>query len=212
MISNRRNRTLSLAGLGAAAATGSAQGAIVSSGTLDQTLTGSDAFDFDGDSSTDLTLSATTGKILQVTASGSIADDGGINGNSAFPKIDLLDAGATVDAALSYTTDEAYFALDGPEEGGEWLPAPTTGYFGFSFEIAGNTHYGYGELTVSTFTPPGPTAEVTAILHAWAYEDVAGQGINIPTGGDVPLPGTAALFAAGGAAVLLKRLLGRRRA
>jgi hypothetical protein len=206
MPTTRRNRTLSLAGLGAAAAAGSAQGAIVSSGALNLTLSANNPFDFNNDSSTDLTLSAAAGKEgLFVSADGDLVVDGTI-GTSSFDAIDLLAPGTTIDASLSYASD-AYFALDGSiATGGEWVPVPTTGYFGFSFLTADGTHYGYGELTVSELSSPTPTAT----LHAWAYESVAGQSITIPSG-DVPLPGTAALFAAAGTFVLLKRLVGKRR-
>ncbi|WP_295883541.1 hypothetical protein [uncultured Thiohalocapsa sp.] len=139
-----------------------------------------------------------------VSADGDLAVDGTIG--TSFDAIDLLAPGTTIDASLTYASD-AYFALDGSiATGGEWVPVPTTGYFGFSFQSVAGTHYGYGELTVSELSSPTPTAT----LHAWAYEDVAGQSITIPSG-DVPLPGTAALFAAAGTFVLLKRLVGKRR-
>ena len=62
--------------------------------------------------------------------------------------------------------------------------ASTPGYIGFAFEttVGGPTYYGWAKITVNNSSP--------GTVHEWAYENVAGTGINV---GAIPEPGTTAL-------------------
>jgi hypothetical protein len=60
------------------------------------------------------------------------------------------------------------------------------GLLGFSFDVAGETHYGWVRMS--------DVSQTAFILHDWAYETQPGLGINA---GVVPEPGTMALFACG---------------
>lgn len=77
-------------------------------------------------------------------------------------------------------------------------------YIGFSFAIAGASHYGWAQLFVADGTGTGGRGDVT--ISRWAYESTAGCGLEVgQTSGDncpanqVPTPGTLLLLAAGAA-------------
>ncbi len=70
----------------------------------------------------------------------------------------------------------------------------TNGLLGISFEIDGNTHYGWMRMSDVSFS--------TFIVHDWAYETQPGVGIGA---GVIPEPGTLILLLSGGALVLASR-------
>ncbi len=66
------------------------------------------------------------------------------------------------------------------------------GFFGFRFTDAGGTNqfYGWAELNLDTASPG------TVTINRWAYNDVAGQSINVGQTSNVnpvPEPGTLSL-------------------
>ena len=62
------------------------------------------------------------------------------------------------------------------------------GYMGLEFEISGQIHYGWAQIT-SVYDSP------TVIIHDWAYETQPGVGI---AAGAIPEPSSTALFCLGG--------------
>ncbi len=81
--------------------------------------------------------------------------------------------------------------------GGPWHEV-SHGILGLMFDIDGNTHYGWADISSDS--------DYQMTLHSWAYETQPGVGIYA---GAVPEPSTWALFLTGGAC-LLGRFLRRR--
>ncbi|MBT3193186.1 MAG: PEP-CTERM sorting domain-containing protein [Verrucomicrobia bacterium] len=74
---------------------------------------------------------------------------------------------------------------------GSWMGVDH-GFQGIRFDIDGEIHYGWVQMTVSADFPG-------AIIHDWAYETQPGVGIMA---GVVPEPSTWALFLCGGACLI----------
>ena len=72
---------------------------------------------------------------------------------------------------------------------GYWQPN-ITAYLGVEFKIQGDMHYGW--IRLSTLNVPGVNG---GTIHDWAYNSIPGQSI---LSGQVPEPGTVALFVVGG--------------
>jgi len=107
-----------------------------------------------------------------------------------------LNAGTMVsqllDAPLLWMSDEDYlvsYMMHDPTGEvigiGPWRGVDH-GLLGLSFDIGGQTHYGWIRMT--------DDSETAFVVHDWAYETQSGFGINA---GVVPEPGTMALFACG---------------
>jgi len=77
---------------------------------------------------------------------------------------------------------------------GSWIGV-SNGYLGVAFDIAGLTHYGWVRASVSGSTDFNNS--LTATIHDWAYEDVAGASIKTGQTAAVPEPGSLALLALG---------------
>jgi hypothetical protein len=107
-----------------------------------------------------------------------------------------LMAGTMIDSSRAWTSGVQTLAawrvpLDGPLGcAGPWCGI-SNGYMGLQFEIDGSTHYGWARLTVEEASP-------SAILHEWAYESLAGVGLNA---GVVPEPSTIILLSVGAVVV-----------
>lgn len=71
-----------------------------------------------------------------------------------------------------------------------------TNYLGFSFMSSGELFYGWAEITIF-----GADLEITR----WAYESVAGRGIQVGATTDVPEPATLALLGMGAAGLFAFR-------
>ena len=104
----------------------------------------------------------------------------------------LLGVGDSIDVSLN-------FVADGPFSGSSYANLGddaawgdnTRGFVGITFQIGGATHYGWADITRT----PNPSE---ATLHAFGYEDVAGQAAYAG-GSPVPEPSSLILLAAGAA-------------
>ena len=90
-------------------------------------------------------------------------------------------------------------SVGGETVGSGWWMGETA-YLGVCFDGAGESHYGWVQMTVYEDFPG-------SIIHDWAYETQPGVGIMA---GAVPEPSTWALFLTGGACLFFR--LRRRRA
>jgi hypothetical protein len=128
------------------------------------------------------------------------------------PGVDQLAADATVGATLPkgtiYSTDPARLATVGDPipKGPNWVGQ--TAYLGLRFDISGQAHFGWAQLSVSgsqdidcASVPTGSMdCGATATLLGWGYNDVAGESIAagaLPTA--VPEPASLSLLAMGAA-------------
>ena len=69
-------------------------------------------------------------------------------------------------------------------------------YLGFQFYLDGQAHYGWVELSLSTFASKGE-AGLDGEITAFAYETVVNQGLNAGQRSDTPEPATLGLLALG---------------
>ncbi|MEM1445580.1 MAG: PEP-CTERM sorting domain-containing protein [Planctomycetota bacterium] len=108
--------------------------------------------------------------------------------------VSLLSSGDLIDATTvgpSFFGSMAYGANNPEAE----FNSVTGGFLGLSFPISGATHFGWVRVDVDN------AASAFTIVD-WAYESVAGEGINA---GEVPEPGSLALLAAGAAGLIARR-------
>jgi hypothetical protein len=131
-----------------------------------------------------------------------------INGNPL-----ALDAGVDV-ASQSFNASDPGFmagAKKGPVTGGNWVGASNK-FLGLRFDIGGQTHYGWAQLTVSGSSDLDTAG--TGTLIDWAYEDTLGASLltGQTSGGvaAVPEPSTLILLATGAAALGAYRSLRRK--
>ena len=80
--------------------------------------------------------------------------------------------------------------------------AAADNYFGFRFDLNGNTHYGYGTMQFDL-----PAESVT--ISSWAYESTPGQPITIDPGASSSVPAPIGLAGLAAGAAWARRL--RRR-
>jgi hypothetical protein len=90
---------------------------------------------------------------------------------------------------------------------GSWLPGPggASGFLGIQFELSGNTHHGWANITVNP--------DFSTTLHSFAYEACPDEDIHIGStsggatcdAGAVPEPHSAALMALGAAGIVALR-------
>ena len=125
-----------------------------------------------------------------------------------------LGAGTTVGptppnkTAYSGDSDRLATVGGGGPKGPNWTGV--NAFLGLRFDINGQLHFGWAELSVSNSTDincAGPTGTMacasTATLLSWAYNDVAGESIVTGAQADVPVPEPASLsLLAMGAAAL----------
>jgi len=146
--------------------------------------------DLNEDGVGDFTFNYYSGVRVTPSANNALAQTGGI-----------LGAGASVEGSssmLPWATEETdcitYLYTDayGSAFSGAWLFASEDS-MGLSFEVDGETHYGWARIT---------TVGETMILNDWAYESIAGEGIIV---GAVPEPATVLLFGLGGLGAWLLR-------
>jgi PEP-CTERM motif len=69
-------------------------------------------------------------------------------------------------------------------------------YLGLQFYINGEAHYGWAELSLSSFAANGE-AGLNGEITAFAYETAANQGLDAGQTSDTPEPGTVGLLAVG---------------
>ncbi len=115
----------------------------------------------------------------------------------------------------SPTTTATKLTGYGPEGlKGNWSNGGAPAYLGVEFQISGETHFGWAEISASVGELGGASAE----LISYAYNDVAYDGTNLYessiAAGDLttatPEPSSRALYAIGAAGILALRR--RRRA
>jgi hypothetical protein len=104
--------------------------------------------------------------------------------------------GQIIDSTSTYTQTSRLYDDSLPAVSGNWSETSpdNTGYLGLQFEIAGDDHYGWAEITLND--------DGTIELARFAYNDVAGESI---TAGQVPEPSSAALLILGAAGALTRR-------
>ena len=121
---------------------------------------------------------------------------GAIGGGYSYFYVSNLTAGAMVGDGLTFGASASGanpsfgpYAFLSSDPGG--LPlGDTRGFFGVQFEIAGETHYGWVEVSGLN---AGPT------LHSFGYNDTAGAASIVGGGTAVPEPSSVMLLAAGAA-------------
>lgn len=149
------------------------------------------SIDFNGDSATDLTLTATTGPY-----SGNEIDVSGVGFNMG-----PLAFGDPITLANTTSTGGA---LMKPSGGGYPWNGVTSGYLGVRFTQTGQDYLAWAHLDLA------PDAS-SVTLNGYGYNDVAGASINAGDGA-VPEPSSFALFALGAAGVLALRQRRKRSA
>lgn len=157
--------------------------------------------DFNSDSVVDITLTSSTSFGSVFAKVDGPATSAALGGPVAAGNIKpfSLDAGAPIGPASEF--------LAVPQDLGsiEW-PGGTNAYLGVSFDIGGQTHFGWAHLQTVGF----PNTSIT--LFDYAYCDQPGQGLLAgQTSGAcfgaaaVPLPASLALLAAGAVGMLALR-------
>ena len=148
----------------------------------------------------DAALSAPLGAGLTVDAVGVLA-------GSNYPA--RLSAGATIDGSAAFvslpqftTGSNPGWLADGDSGGAgfaasNWIVEPNnTGYLGLRFKISGDDHYAWVRITVNPQSTRPGTRPRSIIVHEWAYENVAGDGI-VAGAGVIPEPTSLGLLALG---------------
>lgn len=114
---------------------------------------------------------------------------------SGFGYASALSAGTVIDsAAVAGGPFQASLAYGANNPNAQFNTA-TDAYIGLAFPINAVTHYGWIRVDIDN-------AAGTFVIKDWAYDDVAGQGIEA---GAVPEPGALSLLAVGASGVLAMR-------
>lgn len=173
--------------------------------------------DLDGDTVDDLFPSFFNDQALNyefkgITSTGGVAQDQSLtSNNNAFPTpyVQLFSVGDSIGPGLGLTfvtgsgvypgvyfdeSSGAYFNLDVGTGTPNPRPYPslTDGIVGFAFDIGGNTHYGYVEVSYDD----APQVSNGITLGSAFYEDVAGTAITV-----IPEPASLAMLALGAAGI-----------
>ncbi len=183
-----RTRALGLAGAGAAATvavamTAETQAAIVASGVQNITVNESSPFELDIDNDTNAEFDFTASG----SGKGAGADVNPDKSGAAF----LVDSSGDYPAQLTAgeliggTGDFEDFQtqITTPDGTPPWDPAGDTGFMGIKFDLTGNTHFGWIEITSISGTE--------IVINQWAYEDQPNVGIEA---GVIPEPTTGLLL------------------
>jgi hypothetical protein len=211
------SKLLSYAIAGGAALLSPAAGhaGIIYSGTVNQSTSPILNLDLNADTLVDYIFTGTLGSPTTVTNS----VDGGSNGVA----IGTTGVAAGVDVAgLSFQTSavlntgtvspgycdpkiktcfKATVTNNGP------LPVSTPVYLGLSFDISGQTHYGWAQISTTMLGTTSNTADSLVTVIDYAYETtpgaslLTGQTVGAPT----PEPSSLALFALGAAGIAALR-------
>jgi hypothetical protein len=180
---DRRLARYALAG-SALLAVPAAQAGVVNSGAVDFTVTAANSahgIDFNGDIVNDISLNVQGSPSTHwVYLSGP---------GTTFVNVGPLSGGFTITSAntTSALNQDLFKDPSGP-----WV-STTHGFVGVKFNISGQQHLGFLELTLDKDTP-------TVTLNSYAYETVVGASITT-----TPEPSSLALFAAGAAGILALR-------
>ncbi len=120
-----------------------------------------------------------------------VPDGGGMAGNAFGYGAFLLDGGDTVSGTLTFFT-ETYVPTRIASSYG-YYPSLFTpgdrGFVGLKFDISGNIHYGWADITQTT--------DGDVIVHRFGYNDAAGESSTI-----VPEPASLVLLAMGAACMV----------
>ncbi len=113
---------------------------------------------------------------------------------SGLSYVSALSAGTVIDAGNANSQFFGSMAYGANNPNAEFNNV-TDAYIGLAFPIGGVNHYGWVRVDVDN-------AAGTFVIKDWAYDDVAGQGIEA---GAVPEPGALSLLAVGAAGVMAMR-------
>ena len=149
--------------------------------------------DLNGDSLNDFTFSigqsgALTSMTVTPLGTSHVADSGGYA--ALYAPGDLIDASASF---VGTPRDLATYKA-GPGYAGNWPNDGTPGYLGLSFDLSGETYYGWAQVGTNF-------SSTTLSVYDWAYNDTPATGLDA----GVPEPSTLGLFCLGAAGVLALR-------
>ncbi len=99
-------------------------------------------------------------------------------------------AGDVIDSSLTFTTFS--FATIGPTGDAASFQADERGFIGLEYNLSGNTHYGWAEIT--------QVGDGSVIVHQYGYNDTAGAASTI-----IPEPATLALLGLGAMAMIRRK-------
>ena len=122
-----------------------------------------------------------------------------IDASATFLTLPQVSTGATVGwLADGHATGPGY-------TNSQWvLPGTNSGYLGLRFKIGANDHYAWLRITVApqNLTPGTQPRAIT--VHEWAYENVAGVGIEAGAGA-IPEPSSLGFLALGSLGLAARR-------
>lgn len=100
--------------------------------------------------------------------------------------------GSTAYFASGYNGSETHIGASSSQ-----FQIEATGYIGFTFDLAGDTHYGWMRMT--------PGSGGAGIVHDWAYNSLPDEGIYAGLLLGIPEPSRALLLILGMSIVVLRR-------
>lgn len=173
--------------------------------TVDDTVK---SWDVDSNGSTDLFV-GDGDAYMSLFAPGTA--EGGSWMQSASGKLAALATTAMVSAGAAFRNG-AYLTVAGSlGTQADGFTSVAASFVGFKFEIDGNTHYGWAQLT-PTFGGAGSSIQI----HQWAFNSIADAAIQVGQTSAVPEPAAAAtglgLLALGAAGLRRQRWLKRQAA